>query len=120
MSALFSRIKKEFIPASRSLMPMQSPEKPPPMMRTSTVFSDAFEGGADDSLMLGSSSPCRCPRSLREPEGTRQLPVETGGLRESCAARAARHAELLARFLARLGRRQCERVRQTASNRPAE
>src|SRR5882724_550866 len=113
-------MRNEFIPASRSLMPMHSPEKPPPIMRTSTVFSDAFEYGAEDSLMRGSSLLCWSPRSPREREETRRLPAKTRGLPESSAARAARHEEPPARFSVRRELPQRGRVLRNVLNHPAE
>src|SRR5260370_74337 len=44
MSALFSMMRNEFMPASRSLMPMQRPEKPAPTMMTTTCVTEGLAG----------------------------------------------------------------------------
>src|SRR6267143_1632580 len=118
MSALFSMIRKEFIPASRSLMPMQSPEKPAPTMRTSTEISETFESGAA-VVVMWRASYFEGSRSPSEREGNRRLPAKTGGLRESSVVQAARHAERLARFSVPRERPPRERVRRDVSNRQA-
>src|SRR5215470_2638172 len=48
-------IRKSFIPASRSLMPMPMPEKPAPTMSTSTEMPAALSRLPEGSGMIGQS-----------------------------------------------------------------
>src|SRR5713226_8745762 len=93
MSALFSMMRNEFIPASRSLMPMHRPEKPAPTMRTSTWVTAEFADGEAGSVMRGPSLPDSNRRTLRAREETQCFRGETDELREPGAGQAARHGE---------------------------
>src|SRR5260370_32348332 len=92
MSSLFSMMRNDFMPDSRSLMAIQRPEKPAPTMRTSTLVTEDSAKGAADSVMRGSSLPCWAPQAQHECGGTPRLLATIGELRESCAGRVARHA----------------------------
>src|SRR6266581_7809747 len=116
MSLLFSMMRNDFMPASRSLMPMHRPEKPAPTMSTSTVVTEE----AADSVMRGPPLPCWTPRAQRVRGETRCFPGATGELRESGAEQAARHAGQPARFSVRRKHPQRGRVRRAAWNRRGE
>src|SRR5260370_35749526 len=77
MSSLFSMMRNDFMPASRSLMAIQRPEKPAPTMRTSTFGTAEFAEGAEGSVMRETSLPCSVPRVQRECGGTRRLLIHT-------------------------------------------
>src|SRR5438445_11928975 len=116
MSALFSMMRKEFIPASRSLMAMQMPEKPEPTMRTSTAISESFECRAEDSVMrrplhsvLCWSSPVQHGKAEMQ-----RLPAAIDGLLESGAKRFARRAARPARFSVRRRPQRRRRVQRDA------
>src|SRR2546421_7230298 len=98
MSSLFSTMRNDFIPASSSLMPMQSPENPAPTMRTWTFVTADSGKPAAASVMRVSSLPCWIPWAQRNRGETPHSLGVIGVLRESGTGRAARHAVRLARF----------------------
>src|SRR5260370_26726125 len=100
MSLLFSMTRNDLIPASRSLMLMQRPEKPAPTMRTSTVVTEELEEAAD-SVMRGPPLPCWTPRAQRVRGETRCFPGATGAPRESEVGQACRHTGPPDRFAVR-------------------
>src|SRR5229473_3163267 len=114
MSELFSMIRNEFMPASRSLMPMQRPEKPAPTMRTSTLMTEEFVDGEAGSVMRELSLPCPIPQGQPERGETRRSREAIGEPRESSAGRAARRGERRAKFSVRRGHRQLVRARRGA------
>src|SRR5713226_4899112 len=71
-------MRKELMPASRSLMPMQMPEKPAPTMSTSTLVTGEFMEEAAPEVMRGPSLPCSIPRPQRERGETRRYPGAIG------------------------------------------
>src|SRR5258708_29347405 len=120
MSALFSTMRNEFILASRSLMPMQRPEKPAPTMRTSTLVTTEFTDGAARSVMRLSSLPCPTACAGHERAEMRRSREAIGEPRESGAGRAARRGERRAKFSVRRGHRQLVRARRGAWSRRAK
>src|SRR5260370_41662756 len=98
MSSLFSMMRNDFMPASRSLMAIQRPEKPAPTMRTSTFVTEDSAKGAADSVMRVAPLPCSDPHARRERGGTRHFLSTVGEVGGSGAGRAPRHAGPPARF----------------------
>src|SRR5467141_4831454 len=112
MSALFSMMRNEFIPASRSLMPVHRPEKLAPTIRTSTFLTmELVELGAG-SVMRVPSLPDSNRRTQRERGERRRFREAIGELRESSAGQAARHAGPRAKFSVRHEYLRHGRVRQ--------
>src|SRR5260370_33373807 len=105
MSSLFSMMRNDFMPASRSLMAIQRPEKPAPTMRTSTFVTEDSAKEAADSVMRVSSLPCWDPQAQRGRGGTRHFLATVGEVRESGGGRVARHAGQPAGFSAVTERR---------------
>src|SRR6266436_911594 len=114
MSALFSMMRNEFMPASRSLMPMQRPEKPAPTMRTSTLVTEEFVDGEAGSVMRELPLPCPIPWGPPERGETRRFREAIGELQEPGGGQAARHGERRAKFSGRRGLRRHGRVRRGA------
>src|SRR2546430_12650894 len=88
--SLFSMMRNDFMPASRSLMPMQMPEKPAPTIRTSTVATEELEEEAADSVMRepplpDSNLPAQSARGK-----SRHFPEAIGGPPEADAGEASR------------------------------
>src|SRR6266849_9829499 len=109
-------MRNEFMPASRSLMPMQSPEKPAPTMRTSTFVTAEFVEGAASSVMRGPRFFLlwAIPALRSERRKTRRSPAAIGELRESGGGLVARHAGRQARFSVRRERRRRGHLRRGA------
>src|SRR5258707_12005251 len=114
MSALFSMMRNEFMPASRSLMPMQRPEKPAPTMRMSTLVTEEFVDGEAGSVMRELSLPCLIPQGPPERGETRRFRGAIGELQEPGGGQAARRVARRAKFSGRRGRRRRGRVRRGA------
>src|SRR5436190_21573077 len=98
-------MRNDCMPASRSLMPMQIPEKPAPTISTSTLVTGELEEKAPDAVMRGPLLPCWTPLAQRARGKSQRFLEAIDGLRESDAGRAARHGERRARFLIRRKRR---------------
>src|SRR5260370_39018031 len=107
MSSLFSIMRNDFMPASRSLIAIHRPEKPAPTMRTSTFVTAEFAEGAEGSVMHESSLPCSVPRAQRECGGTRRLLIHTE--RRARRLAIAHHSPFYAHRLAR-GCHSCDSV----------
>src|SRR5258708_13132168 len=105
MPALFSMIRNEFMPASRSLMPMQRPEKPAPTMRTSILVTAELADGEPSSVMRELPLPRPIPRGPPERGETRRFREAIGELQEPGGGQAARRVERRAKFSARQGPR---------------
>src|SRR5439155_10467561 len=116
ISSLFSMMRNDCMSTSRSLMPMQIPEKPEPTISTSTLVTGELEEKAPDAVMRGPLLPCWTPLAQRARGKSQRFLEAIDGLRESDAGRAARHGERRARFLIRRKRLWHGRVRRGAWN----
>src|SRR5262249_30504570 len=118
MSLLFSMIKKGPMPAFCSWMPMPIPEKPAPMISTSTEVSWEAALLFGRSIMLVRSAQLLIAAMKRDCEESRRLCAATGAPPESDVALVARREGRLARPLGRRARWLHARVRRDASNHP--
>src|SRR5260370_7765044 len=98
MSALFSMMRNDFMPASRSLMPIQRPEKPAPTIRRSTLETAESVDGAASSVMRELPFPCPIPQGQPERGETRRSREAIGDLQEPGGGQPARHAAPRATF----------------------